>query len=151
MDSVRQSALVVLQAFQLAFLLVHDWIPLGPLNDVRAVRRENAVRLLVIGTAVSSAPVVAALWLSIRYFGQPYPTWVRAWLWLTYGLLFAGELEAWWMPYLFRIDAKRQARYQAMFGNTHAFLPERNGIVPNTLHVLLHVATLSTLLVLTQK
>ncbi len=42
-DGVWQSALVVLQAFQLAFLLVHDWIPLGPLNDVRAVRRDNAV------------------------------------------------------------------------------------------------------------
>ena len=150
MDSVWQSALLVLQAFQLAFLLVHDWIPLGPFNDVRAVRRENAVRLVVIGTTVSSAPVVAALWLSIRYFGQPYPTWVRVWLWLTYGLLFAGELEAWWIPYLFRSDAKRRARYQAMFGHTHAFLPERNGIVPNTLHVVLHAATLATLLVLTQ-
>ena len=150
MDSVWQSALVVLQVFQLAFLLVHDWIPLGPLNDVRAVRRENAVRLLMIGTAVSSAPVVAALWLSIRYFGHPYSTWVRVWLWATYGLLFAGELEAWWIPYFFRSVAKRRARYQAMFGHTHAFLPERNGIVPNTLHVVLHAATLATLLVLTQ-
>ena len=93
MDSVWQSALVVLQAFQLAFLLVHDWIPLGPLNDVHAVRRENAVRLLVIGTAVSSAPVALALWLSIHYFGHPYPAWVKVWLWLTYGLPFSGSLR----------------------------------------------------------
>ena len=95
MDSVWQSALMALQAFQLTFLLVHDWIPLGPLNDVPAVRRENAVRLLVIGTAVSSAPVAAALWLSVWYYGHSFPTWVGVWLWLTYGLLFAGELEAW--------------------------------------------------------
>jgi hypothetical protein len=135
MDSVWQSALVVLQAFQLAFLLVHDWIPLGPLNDVRAVRRENTMRQLVIGTAVSSAPVALALWLSVRYYGQSYPAWVKVWLWLTYGLLFAGELQAWWIPYLVRRDAKRAARYQSMFGHTHAFLPERNGIAPNTLHV----------------
>jgi len=35
-----------------------------------------------------------------------------------------------------------------MFAATHAFLPERNGIRPNTLHVILHLATLATLLVL---
>jgi hypothetical protein len=141
---------MALQAFQLALLLVHDWIPLGPLNDVRAVHRENTVRLLAIGTAVSSAPVAIALWLSVRYYGHSYPEWVKVWLWLTYGLLFAGELEAWWIPYLVRRDAKRAARYQAMFGRTQAFLPERNGMVPNTLHVSLHVVTLATLLVLTQ-
>jgi hypothetical protein len=32
-----------------------------------------------------------------------------------------------------------------MFEATHAFLRERNGIRPNTLHVSLHVATLATL------
>jgi hypothetical protein len=35
-----------------------------------------------------------------------------------------------------------------MFGNTHSFLPQRNGMVPNTAHILLHVATLATLVVL---
>jgi hypothetical protein len=38
--------------------------------------------------------------------------------------------------------AERAARYQAKFGRTHAFLPARDGIRPNTLHVILHVATL---------
>jgi len=35
-----------------------------------------------------------------------------------------------------------------MFGNTHSFLPKRNGMVPNTAHILLHLSTASTLLVL---
>jgi hypothetical protein len=35
-----------------------------------------------------------------------------------------------------------------MFGHTHSFLPQRNGLVPNTAHILLHLATASTLLVL---
>ena len=150
MERAWQSVLVFLQSFQLVFLLLHDWIPLEPLNDVRAVRIQNTVRQLVIGTAVTSAPVVFALWLSIHYFGHPYQTWVKVWFWLTYGLLFAGELQAWWIPYFFGSDAKRRARYQTMFGRTHAFLPERNGIVPNTLHVSLHLATLATLLTITQ-
>jgi hypothetical protein len=43
---------------------------------------------------------------------------------------------------------RRAARYDAMFGGTHAFLPVRNGIRPNTLHVILHGATALTLAVL---
>ncbi|SDG11020.1 hypothetical protein [Paraburkholderia phenazinium] len=50
--------------------------------------------------------------------------------------------------YLVRPDAKRAARYRIMFGNTHSFLPMRNGMVPNTLHVLLHLSTAVTLVVL---
>ncbi len=52
------------------------------------------------------------------------------------------------MPYLFRPEPVRAERYRKMFGNTHAFLPERNGMVPNTAHVSLHIATLATLVVL---
>jgi hypothetical protein len=35
-----------------------------------------------------------------------------------------------------------------MFAGTHAFLPARNGITPNTLHVILHMATVAMLLLL---
>jgi hypothetical protein len=35
-----------------------------------------------------------------------------------------------------------------MFGNTHSFLPVRNGLVPNTAHIMLHVCTAATLVVL---
>jgi hypothetical protein len=63
-------------------------------------------------------------------------------------MLFAGELRAWWWPYLIRPEPDRAARYRGMFGKTSAFLPERNGIVPNTLHVALHAATAATLILL---
>ena len=59
-----------------------------------------------------------------------------------------GELTAWWIPYLTRPQPARAARYRLMFGRTHAFLPERHGIVPNTLHCLLHLATVATLAIL---
>ena len=52
------------------------------------------------------------------------------------------------MPYFFGWPGGKEERYRAMFGNTHAFLLPRNGIVPNTLHVILHAATLATLLLL---
>jgi hypothetical protein len=88
---------VAVQGFVLLFLLLHDWVPLGPFNDLEGVNSQ---------------------------------------------ILLIGESRAWWKPYLLRADPKLVQRYQAMFGKTHAFLPKRNGIVPNTAHVVLHACTL---------
>jgi len=65
-----------------------------------------------------------------------------------YGFLFVGELEAWWIPYSLRPQPERAASYQAIYGNTSAFLPRHNGIRINSLHCALHAATLATFLVL---
>ena len=143
-----EMVLLGLQAFQVAFLWVHDWIPLGRLNDVAAVRSQDTLRRLVIVTLIQSMPWSIGLFFSARYFGETYPGWLDEWLWITYGLLFIGQMRAWWVPYLFVRDAKRAARYEIMFGKTHSFLPKRNGMVPNTAHVLLHLATAATLIVL---
>jgi hypothetical protein len=141
-------ALLGLQCFHVLFLALHDWIPLGSLNDVKAVRLANPIHKLVGGTLISLTPFAIGLCASVVYFGGAYPSWLLWWLWISYSLLFFGELKAWWVPYLFVSDPVRAARYQSMFGATQAFLPERNGIRPNTLHVILHLATLTTLFVL---
>lgn len=141
-------ALLTLQALQVAFLLIHDWIPLGRLNDVAAVRREDTRTRLVVVTLVQTLPFAIGLFFSARYFSRYWPGWLDWWLWISYGLLFAGQLRAWWVPYLFSPDPKRAERYKRMFGNTHSFLPKHNGVVPNTAHILLHLSTLATLLIL---
>jgi hypothetical protein len=41
-------------------------------------------------------------------------------------------------------SANLSYRYQIMFGNTHRFLPIRNGLVPNTAHSMLDLATAAT-------
>ena len=143
-----ESLLLALQVFQVAFLWLHDWIPLGRLNDVAAVRRADSLPRLIAVTLIQSVPYSYGLYGSIRHFGQPYPMWLMLWLWISYGLLFLGELRAWWVPYLFKPEPARAERYRGMFGDTHAFLPARNGMVPNTLHCLLHAATAATLAVL---
>ena len=38
--------------------------------------------------------------------------------------------------------------YQTIFSNIHVFLPAGSGIRPNTLHVILHTATLATMVLL---
>ena len=140
--------LIVLQALQVAFLWLHDWVPLGRLNNVAAIRGENTVAALVVTTIVQSLPFSIGLAASLAHLRTGFPPWLLTWLWVSYGILFAGELRAWWVPYLLRPEPARAVRYRAMFGGTHASLPERHGLVPNTLHTLLHAATLATLLVL---
>jgi len=150
-DSMHTALEIVslgLQAFQVIFLWIHDWIPLGRLNEVAAVRSQDTLPRLVTVTLIQSVPWTIGLFFSARYFGQPYPDWLNTWLWITYGILFVGQMRAWWIPYLFLPDPKRAARFQVMFGKTHSFLPQRNGMVPNTAHILLHLATAATLLVL---
>ena len=148
MHPILIGTLFGLQCFHLLFLGLHDWIPLGRLNDVKAVRAANPGRKLLFGTLVSLAPFAFGLAASAYYRGRSYPHWLIWYLGISYALLFFGELQAWWIPYFFRPKSGLAWRYQAMFGNTHAFLPARNGITPNTLHVTLHVATLTTLVVL---
>jgi len=114
---------------------------------VKAVGAANPCRKLVAGTLIPLTPFAIGLGASAIYFGGAYPAWLFWWLWISYGLLFVGELTAWWIPYLFHPEPERAVRYQVMFGVTHAFQPERNGIRP-TLHVILHIVTFTTLVVL---
>jgi hypothetical protein len=148
MHPLAMRTLFALQCFHVLFLALHDWIPIGTLNDVKAVHAANPGRKLVAATLISLIPFAIGLAASAIYFDRAYPAWLLWWLWISYGLLFVGELAAWWIPYLFHPEPARAARYQVMFGATHAFLPERNGIRLNTLHVILHIVTLTTLVVL---
>ena len=142
------SLLLALQIFHVLFLALHDWIPLGRLNDVRAVRREVSVAKLLAGTVVSTSPFLVPLVVGLRHPHGPWPGWVWIWLWVAYALLFIGELQAWWWPYFMGTTEETVERYRVMFGATHAFLPTRRGIRINTLHFVLHVLTLTTLVVL---
>lgn len=143
-----ESALIVLQGFQVLFLWLHDWVPLGRLNDVKAVRGQDTAFRLVVVTLIQSVPFTIGLLFSLLYFGRVYPHWLYLWLWISYSIIFVGQIRAWWIPYLFRAEPERAARYQIMFGNTHRFLPIRNGLAPNTAHILLHLATAATLVAL---
>ena len=137
--------LLALQAFHVLFLLFHDWIPLGSLNNIAVVRAENSTPKLLLGTAISTSFFLYGFIVSAIHRNGPYPHWLLWYLLTSYLFLFVGELEAWWIPYFGSPQPERAARYEVMFANTHAFLPARNGIPLNTLHVLLHAFTLATI------
>ena len=99
-------------------------------------------------TLLPGVPAALGLYWSAVNFGHAYPLDVDIFLWITYGLLLVGMLQAWWIPYLLIPDPKRAARYRILFKNTHTFLPVRNGLAPDTLHVSLHLVTLAIVVLL---
>jgi hypothetical protein len=144
-SSAFDTTFLALQTLVVVFLLFHDWIPLGRLNNLAAIRSEDTLQRRVFVTLLPAVPAAIGLFFSAKYFGQSYPNWLEMLLWITYSVFLIGLLRAWWIPYLFLTDADRAARYQVIFAGTHTFLPKRNGMAPDTLHTVFHVVTLSTL------
>jgi len=146
MNHVMVLTLLVLQGFVVAFILLHDWVPLGRFNNLQGVREVDPLGKRIAVTLLSALPFALTLWFSWEYAAAPrFPMWVRMWLWATYGLSVLAAARAWWIPYLGPGDPEVTARYQVRFADTHAFLPERNGMAPDTLHVALHTVLLAIL------
>ena len=139
---------LALQAVVVLFLLFHDWVRLGRLNNLAAIRNQDTLQHRVFVTLLPGVPAAIGLFFSAKYFGQSYPHWLEMLLWVTYGVLLLGMLRAWWIPYLVLPDKERAARYQIIFANTLFFLPRRNGMAPDTLHTLFHLVTMATVLAL---
>ena len=139
---------LALQGFVVAFLFLHDWIPLGRFNNLAGMRGQDTLTHRVMVTLLGALPATVNLYFSVNYFGQIHPHWLAMLLWITYGLFFLGLLRAWWIPYLLVPDERRAARYQVIFARTHSLLPRRNGMAPDTLHTALHVTIVAVLVVL---
>jgi hypothetical protein len=67
---VYQLVLLFLQLFQVLFLWIHDWVPLGRLNDVTAVRNQDSFGRLLVVTLVQSVPWTIGLACSAWYLGR---------------------------------------------------------------------------------
>jgi hypothetical protein len=148
MNGKLDVALVALQAFDLLFLLLHDWVPMGRLNNLTAIRREDSMARSLFVTLLPAVPCAIGLYCCARFLGRPYPSWLATLLWATYGTLLVGVLRAWWIPYLLVPEPERAARYRTIFAGTYRFLPQRNGMAPDTLHVSFHVALVATAVLL---
>ncbi len=135
---------IALQAYVVLFVACHDWVPLGRFNDVKAVRASEGASRLILVTGLSVLPFAFGLAESLVH-ASGFPGWLMMYLWVSFGVATYGLLRTWWAPYLLFSEPARAARYQAMHGKTHAFLPLRNGLRPNTLHVTVHLAVIAML------
>jgi hypothetical protein len=141
-------ALIALQGFVVLFIAAHDWVPLGRLNNLGGIRAADPAPKRVWVTALSTLPFAVGL-AGTMLRGRPgLAGWLLWWLWISYGTAVYGALRAWWVPYLLAPDPVRAARYRTRFAGTLAFLPERNGIRPDALHVVLHLVLMGVLALL---
>jgi hypothetical protein len=141
-------AFIAGQLFVVLFISLHDWLPLGRLNNLKGVHAADSRGRLFIVTAISTLPFAVGLLGSMYFAAGRFPGWLRYTLWISYGAGTYGMLRAWWIPYLLWADPVRANRYQLRFAGTHAFLPERNGIRPDTLHVTFHIGLITTVVLL---
>src|SRR5579862_7758900 len=61
MHSTALWGLFVLQVFHVLFLSLHDWMPFGSLNDLRAVQAENSRSKLIADTLMGAVPFAFGL------------------------------------------------------------------------------------------
>jgi hypothetical protein len=144
LKSLLIDAAITLQVYVTLFVALHDWVPLGRFNDVKAVRASEPAGRLTAVTILSTLPFAFGAAESAVH-ASGLPGWLMIFLWISYGVAAYGLLRTWWAPYLLFKEPVRATHYQAMHGRTHAFLPLHNGMRPNTLHVTVHLAILAML------
>lgn len=129
------------QCLLLLFMVLHDWIDWPPFTDLPALKKAHSLKFRVLGSVVNGGLVLIPLVVTLVYLGEPLPLWSRILFVTIYGLITFGTLTAWWIPYFgggYLIHGN-QAGFEE-YRNTHSFLPPRGkNVVPNTLHVLLHL------------
>jgi hypothetical protein len=141
-------AFLVCQSLVVLFIAVHDWVPLGRLNNLDGVHAADSTAKLFFVTLLSTLPFAIGLAASFYFASTRFPNWLTWLLWISYGFGFYGMLRAWYWPWLFGGDPERVKRYQQRFANTHAFLPTIHGIRPDTLHVFFHAVLIATCVLL---
>jgi hypothetical protein len=139
-------ALLALQCFVVLFVALHNWIPLGTLNNVKGIRVEFPTGKLLVTTLINFTPVAIGFAATAFYSAESTRVGCFGGCGSLTDLHATVHLRPWWMPYLLRPDPQLAARYRTMYAGTHSLLPERNGIRPNTLHVLFDVVTVAILI-----
>ncbi|WP_339162733.1 hypothetical protein MHB50_06430 [Siminovitchia sp. FSL H7-0308] len=68
-----EKVLITGSGFILLFMIFHDWLPLGPLNDVQAVAATRSTGELVIITLFWTAQIMLLMGIILCFIGKTYP------------------------------------------------------------------------------
>jgi hypothetical protein len=119
-------------------MALHDWIHLPPLTNIRELEKHSTKKGRLINSILFFFLIFIPLMLTVMY--KPlFPFWVLISLITFYGALTLGTIFSWWVPYFFGSSEQQKLDF-AEYKDTHHFLPARgDNIVPNTLHVMLHL------------
>jgi len=122
-------------------MALHDWIDMPPFTNLKALRKTHSFKFRLIGSFINAGLVLIPILVTLIYIASSLPFWARLLFTLIYGLITLGTITAWWIPYFgggYWVH-RNKAGFEE-YRNTHSFLPPRgNNIVPNTLHIILHI------------
>jgi hypothetical protein len=144
MNSFIRCSLEITLLLQLLLFLLHDTVPLGPWNNLTALRAAVPLRRRIIGTLMNAAIGLLAMYF-FHMSSMPHSQMALTWLIVLQAFMVYGEVRWWWYPYLAGAGPALIARLRPNWEGTLTFLPERNGIRPNALHCLMHSMTLAAL------
>lgn len=135
-DKIMIPIFITLQSILLFFMLFHDWIAFPPFNDVEKIKLSDKL----IQAVINGVTVVIPLLITLLAYHRSYLSFSASInIFIFYFILSVGTILSWWIPYLFGSSQKHKQAFNK-FKNTHHFLPKRgDNVVPNTLHVVLHL------------
>ena len=125
---------VVTCTVMLAWLLVTEWIPLPPLNDLEASTPTHRLQAGLVNYTVLA--VIAGGVISGRPLGAVVAV-VLAAIWLL------GHIVAWWLPYLGLSTASQREAYRREYARTLKVLPAAgHDVVVDVQHMIVGAITL---------
>ncbi|SDI97232.1 hypothetical protein [Nonomuraea jiangxiensis] len=121
----------------LGWLVLIDWVPMFPLNDLAAISAED--RALA---ALANYPIPLLIAGAVALDR----TWTRITAIVLSTLCLAGHLMSWWIPYFGPATAAQRADYQKYYTETLRFLPTAgHDVVIDVQHTVVALLTLAML------
>jgi hypothetical protein len=141
MEGMMISFFIAIQISLFFFMILHDWVDIPPFTDLKALKAAHTAKFRLIGSVVNGLIVLIPLIITLFYIHSPFPLWAGIVLSVIYGVATFGTITAWWIPYFgggYLVHGNKAGFEE--YRNTHSFLPARGeNVVPNTLHVVLHL------------
>jgi hypothetical protein len=128
---------VVVPLVWLGWLVLTEWVPMFPLNDLRP---DNLRRRLVAACVDYPFPLAIAAGTALH---RP---WSEAVALVLCGLVVVGHLTSWWLPYVGISTAAQRAAYRRDYARTLKVLPTAgHDVVIDVQHLVVGALTLAML------
>ncbi|WP_432843505.1 hypothetical protein [Dactylosporangium sp. CA-092794] len=119
----------------LAWLILTEWVPMFPLNDLSVT---NLRHRALAATINYPFPLLIAVLIGLR---RPWSAWLALGL---CALVLAGHLYSWWLPYLGVKLPSVQAGYERDYARTWKILPAAgHAVVIDVQHMVVGGLTLA--------
>lgn len=121
----------------LGWLVLTDWVPMFPLNDLRSDNRRERLLAAAINYPF---PLLIAGGVAL------HETWSLIVALSLCGLAVLGHLGNWWLPYFGHSTPRQREQYQREYARTLKILPtEGHAVVIDVQHMVVGVLTLAML------